>query len=189
MTKKLNGKYLVPARVDNPYHVDYEPSTDLSDILDPERSSFYQHLIGVMRWMVELGPIDIATKISMSSSYLACLREGRLENALHVMGCLKLNHNSQLIFDPTYLDIGQTAFPTFEWIEFEFYVDVEEAIPPDMPPPLGKDVDLHMIDSDHTGEKRTRLSCTGFIIFCNLAFIIWLSMQQTTIETSVFGAE
>jgi hypothetical protein len=72
----------------------------------------------------------------------------------------------------------------------EFYGSVEEAIPPNMPPPLGKDVDLRMmVDSDHAGEKRLQRSRTGFIIFCNLAPIIWLSKQQTTIETSVFGAE
>jgi hypothetical protein len=59
-----------------------------------------------------------------------------------------------------------------------------------MPPPLGKDIDLcMMVDSDHAGENRTRCSCTGFIIFCNLAPIIWLAKQQATIETSVFGAE
>jgi hypothetical protein len=67
---------------------------------------------------------------------------------------------------------------------------MEEAIPPDMPPPLGEDIDLcMMVDSDHVGEKRTRRSHTGFIIFCNLAPIIWLSKQQATIETSVFGAK
>jgi hypothetical protein len=69
---------------------------------------------------------------------------------------------------------------------------VEEAIPPDMPPPLGKDVDLcMMVDSDHVGDKRTRRSRTGFIIFCNLAPVpvIWLSKQQATIETSIFSAE
>ncbi len=59
-----------------------------------------------------------------------------------------------------------------------------------MPPPLGKDVDLSMmVDSDHVGEKRTRRSCTGCIIFCNLAPIVWLSKQQPTIKTSIFGAE
>jgi hypothetical protein len=72
----------------------------------------------------------------------------------------------------------------------EFYGNVEEAISPNMPPPLGKDVDLRMmVDSDHAGEKRTRRSRTGFIIFCNLALIVCLSKQQATIETSVFGAE
>jgi hypothetical protein len=59
-----------------------------------------------------------------------------------------------------------------------------------LPPPLGKDIDLRvMVDSDNVGEKRTRRSHTGFIIFCNLAPIIRLSKQQATIETSVFGAE
>ncbi len=68
--------------------------------------------------------------------------------------------------------------------------NVEEAIPPDMPPPLGKDIDLRMmVDSDHAREKRTQRSRTGFIMFCNSAPIIWPSKQQVTIETSVFGAE
>ncbi len=94
LTAKLNGKYSIPARVDNPFPVDYDPSTDLSEILDPECSSFNQHLINVMRWMVELGHIDIATEVSMLSSYLVCPRKGHLENALHVMGYLQLKHNS-----------------------------------------------------------------------------------------------
>jgi hypothetical protein len=59
-----------------------------------------------------------------------------------------------------------------------------------MPPPLGKDINLRMmVDSDHAGDKSTRRSRTGFLIFCNLAPIIWISKKQSTIETSVFGAE
>ena len=94
----------------------------------------------------------------MLSSYLACPREGHLENALHVMGYLQLKHNSQLIFDLTYPDIDQTAFPSFEWMEF--YGDVEEAIPPNMSSPLGKDVDLCMmvvLDSPATRPISTRV--------------------------------
>ncbi len=188
LTEKLAGKYSIPARADNWFPVDYDPSTDLSDLLDPGCSSFYQHLIGVMRWLVELGCIDIAAEVSMLSSYLACPHEGHLENALHVMGYLQLKHNLQLMFDPTYPDIDQTVFPSNDWTEF--YGNAEEAIPPNMPPPLGKDVDLRMmVDSDHAGDKKTRCSRTGFTIFCNLAPVIWLSKQQATIETSVFGSE
>jgi hypothetical protein len=94
LTEKLAGRYSILAWADNPFPVDYDPSTDLTDILDPDCSSFYQHLIGVMRWMVELGCIDIATEVAMLSSYLACPRKGHLENALHVMGYLRLKHNS-----------------------------------------------------------------------------------------------
>jgi hypothetical protein len=45
-----------------------------------------------------------------------------------------------------------------------------------------------MCDSDHAGDKRTRRSCTGFLIFCNMALIAWVSKKQVTIETFVFGA-
>ncbi len=59
-----------------------------------------------------------------------------------------------------------------------------------MPETLGKDLDVRMMcDSDHAGDKRTRCSRTGFLIFCNMALIDWVSKQQATIETSVFGAE
>jgi hypothetical protein len=85
-----------------------------------------------MRWMVELGGVDIATKVSMLSSYLVYPREGHLETALHVMGYLRLKHNLRLVFDLTYPKIDSTAFPTFDWTEF--YGNVEEAIPPDIVP-------------------------------------------------------
>ncbi len=60
----------------------------------------------------------------------------------------------------------------------------------DMSEPLGKDVDVRMMcDSDHAGDKRTRDSQTGFLIFCNMALVDWASKKQATIETSVFDAE
>ena len=45
------------------------------------------------------------------------------------------------------------------------------------------------VDSDHAGDKLTRRSSTGFVIFLNMAPIIWFSKKQTTIKTSVFGTE
>ncbi len=90
--------------------------------------------------MDELGRVDIATKVSMLSSYLAYPREGHLEAAIHMMGYLQLKHNTRLVFDPTYPDIDLDPFPTFDWTNF--YGDVMEAIPTDMPKPLGKEVDL-----------------------------------------------
>jgi hypothetical protein len=46
-----------------------------------------------------------------------------------------------------------------------------------------------LVDSDHAGNKLTRRSRTGFLIYINSALIDWLSKKQSTIETSVFGAE
>ena len=105
------------------------------------------------------------------------------------MGYLKWKHNSRLFFDPTYPDID---FGTFndgaEWKKI--YGGVTEAIPPNAPEPRGKYVDLRMwVNSDHTGEKITRRSRTGYFILLNTALIDWMSKKQATIESSVFGAE
>jgi hypothetical protein len=79
------------------------------------------------------------------------------------------------------------SFPLFDWTKL--YGNIEEAVSVDMPEPLGREINVHMMcDSDHAGGKRTRRSCTGFLIFCNMAFIDWISKKQATIETSVFGA-
>ena len=59
-----------------------------------------------------------------------------------------------------------------------------------MPDPRGKDIDLRMyVDSDHDGNKSKCRSSTGFLIYTNMALIQWLSKNQPTIRTSVFGTE
>ncbi len=106
LTDKLDNHFHLPQRADNPFPYDYHPELDQSEPLDPECSLFYQHLIDVMRWMVELGRIDIATKVSLLSSHLAYSCEGHLETALHIMTYLRQKHNTRLIFDPTYPRYG-----------------------------------------------------------------------------------
>jgi hypothetical protein len=87
-----------------------------------------------------------------------------------MMSYLSHKHNTQLIFDPTYPTIDMEQFPQFNWTKL--YGDVEEAIPVDMPEPLGKDVDVRMMcDTDHAWDKRMIHSCTSFLIFCNMALI------------------
>ena len=45
------------------------------------------------------------------------------------------------------------------------------------------------VDSDHAGDKVTRRSQTGILIFVNRAPILWYSKRQNTVETSTFGSE
>ena len=112
-----------------------------------------------------------------------------MEAALHIMSYLKVKHNSRLVLDPSYPDIDISEFEMDrDWVNF--YGEVEEAIPHNAPKPRGKGVDLRMfVDSDHAGNKATRRSRTGFMIFMNMALIGWVSKKQATIEGAVFGAE
>jgi hypothetical protein len=184
----LDGRYSLPKRAENPFPCDYAPDEDVSPLLEPDVAKFYMQLIGILRWMCELGRIDICTKVSMLSSYSAMPREGHLEATLHVFSFLKSKSNSRLILDPMEPDVGKSDFVECDWREF--YAGATEAIPPNAPKPLGKGVTLRMfVDSDHAGDKVSRRSRTGFVIFLNHGMIDWLSKKQSTIEASVFGAE
>ena len=94
----------------NPFPMDYEPSMDVSALLEAEEASYYQSIIGILRWMVELGRVDIATEVSQLASCLAMPRKGHLVNALHIMSYLKIKHNSMLILGPTYPEIKCNDF-------------------------------------------------------------------------------
>ena len=124
----------------------------------------------------------------MLSSHLALPREGHLEAVYFIFAYLKKKHNTRMVFDPTYPDIDMTKFEECDWKPF--YDNVEEALPPNAPPPRGKTVDTRLfVDADHAGDRITHRSRTGFFIFLNGAPIVWYSKRQNTVESSVFGSE
>jgi hypothetical protein len=68
--------------------------------------------------------------------------------------------------------------------------DLKEMIPSGAPVPRGKEVDLRLfVESYHAGEQFTRRSMTGFVIYLNVAPLVWFSKLQPNVESSVFGAE
>ena len=75
-----------------------------------------------------------------------------------------------------------------EWRDY--YGDVKEIKPMNAPPPRGKSVRVTMfVDADFAGDKITRRSRTGILLFVNRAPVSWLSKKQPTIQTATFGAE
>ncbi len=65
-----------------------------------------------------------------------------------------------------------------------------ESIPLNAPEPRGNPMLMScFVDADHAGNKITRRSHTGIIIFCNHAPILWYSKRQNTVETSTLGSE
>jgi hypothetical protein len=56
----------------------YTPELDEIPELDPTRAKFYQSQIGILRWCVELGCINIITEVSMFSTHIFLPRQGHL---------------------------------------------------------------------------------------------------------------
>lgn len=105
-----------------------------------------------------------------------------------IFAYLKAHDRSKLVFDSSTPTIDERRFTKYSWEDF--YRGAKEAIPPNMPEPRGKEVEIHcFVDADHGGDRLTRRSQTGILIFCNRAPITWYSKKQNTVETSTFGSE
>jgi hypothetical protein len=184
----LPGNQKLLKKASGPFAGGYKPELDESPELDPTRANLYQSQIGILCWCVELGRIDIITEVSMLSTYLCLPREGHLEAVFHVCAYLGLHHNARVLFYPTYPAVDMCTFIKTDCKSM--YGDVKEMITSDAPVSRGKEVDLRLfVDSDHAGEQFTRRSRTGFVIYLNMAPIVWFSKRQPTTESSVFGAE
>ena len=166
----------------------YRPELDTSAELKLDGMRYYQELIGILRWAIELGRIDIIMEVSMLSTHLALPREGHLQQVYHIFAFLKNKPKRTIAFDPQHPDIEESRFIKCDW--YDFYRGAKEPIPGDAPEPRGNVVSTHcFVDADHAGNRVTRRSQSGILLFVNRAPVIWYSKRQNTVETSTFGSE
>ena len=78
----------------------YHPSEDVAKELNMEGVQFYQEMIGILRWAVEIGRVYILLEVSLLSSHLAFPRIGHLQAVYHIFGYLKQVPKRKLYFDP-----------------------------------------------------------------------------------------
>ena len=79
----------LPNKVRTPMDGTFVPELDGTPELDRQNVKFYQELIGILRWVTELGRADILYEVSLLSQYQASPRQGYLDHVLHVFGYLK----------------------------------------------------------------------------------------------------
>lgn len=167
----------------------YRPELDYTHFCPTDRHHLYQQAVGSLHWIIELGWIDISHETSLLSHYLDSPREGHLQQAINVFKYLEGNINKNITFNTDRIDI--------EWSNWErdtamkkLYPDTKEEIPSDSPKPRGKEIQLNgFVDADFAGDKLSRCSYMGIIIYGNMSPLIWYSKKKNTIETSTFGDE
>ena len=82
---KLKGYIeFLPKKATTPMVSGYRPELDNTRLLNEEKILQYQGHIGVLRWIIELGRIDINSEVASLSQYLSYPRKGHLFQALHI---------------------------------------------------------------------------------------------------------
>ena len=177
-----------------PYPASYRPEMDVTPPLDAEGMNRFQQLIGILRWSIELGRIDILTEVSCLSQHLAEPRDGHLIAVYKIFkyldACLKKD-KGRIVFDGKFKSVANVIFNDIHRDEWkDFYSDAEEQLPINGPEPLGNPARLSVyVDANHAGNMKTRRSHTGILVYMNNAPILWYSKRQNTVESSSFGSE
>ena len=79
-----NEDRMLKTKASMPLLHEYCPEIDVSPELGDELANRYEQFIGIFRWAVELGRIDITTKVSMMASHNLLSRVGHLEALYHM---------------------------------------------------------------------------------------------------------
>ena len=65
--EKIGIKF--PSRVSTPFVTGHVPELDSTPELNSEDTTHSQELMGIFRWSVEIGRVEILTELSMLSAY------------------------------------------------------------------------------------------------------------------------
>jgi hypothetical protein len=145
----------------------------------------------VLRWIVELGRVDIDVEVLMMSSHLALPRVGHLKEIYHIFVYLKAHLNTEMVFDPMPVAVDMNLFEQQDWSYLPYGCKgLKEELLHNMPKACGPLMIMQVyVDANHAGDLITRQSRTGFLVILNRALIYWSSKKQTSCEPSTFGSE
>ncbi|CAJ1967966.1 unnamed protein product [Cylindrotheca closterium] len=135
-TLKDNQRWNLPKKAVTPMNSDYTPELDVSSELNAHDHTYFQELIGVLRWATEIGRVDILLEVSLLSQYQAGPGEGHMEQLLRIFAYLDQHPKMTLYFD---WRIPNADFSGVKSSYKEFrtlYRDAEEQLPSNMPKPM-----------------------------------------------------
>jgi hypothetical protein len=175
--------------LDVPVQPGSHPELDSTKFLEDDDVQLYQSYIGVLRWAVELGRIDLAHAAGAMARFAAAPRNGHMHMVIRIFAYCKKHIESKLVFDPSPRVFSNVGWISHDWKQF--YPDiVGEVLPSSVPQPRGKRVQVNMFcDAAHGTCHVTRRSTTGIIFFLGGAVVSAYSKRQNTIESSTFGSE
>ena len=106
----LSRKILMPTKAKNPFASIYHSELDASPELDLDNTRFCQEMVGMLRWAVELGRVDINFEVLLISSHTINPRIGHMNALIHIFAYLNQNPKLIIAFDPRHPYINEDLF-------------------------------------------------------------------------------
>ena len=142
----------------------------MSLVLEDDQANYYNNTVGKLRWILELGTIDINLEISLLSRYLDQTRHGHIDQVFHNFSFIKSHAKRKLTLYP--FNICFLMPNLWRIIGSQAREDSVTV--------------AHFVDADHSSDMMNCCSHTRIIIHLCRDPIIWYSKKQNTVESSTF---
>jgi hypothetical protein len=173
----------------SPLESNDHPELDTSPLLDEDGITKYQSLIGALQWTITLGRFDIGVAVMTMSSFRVAPRSGHLDRLKRICGYLTKMKNGYIRVRTEMPDFSDLPTNEYDW-SHTVYGNVTEAIPTDIPEPLGKPVcTTSHKDANLQHDLITGRAVTGILHFVNKTPFEWFSKKQATVEAATYGSE
>ncbi len=127
----------LPTKVTTPLSSAYCLERDTSAKLDGDAQTYYQGLIGILQWIVNLVVLTFCSLFPWCASrYLVFARTGHLNQLFHIFAYPKKHNRSTLVFGDALPTLDDSVFKSSDWSEY--YPEAVEAIPPNASPSRGQ---------------------------------------------------
>ena len=88
---------------------------------DARGVQYFQEIIGVLIWTVELGRVEYFLEVALLSTHLALPREGRLQKVYHIFGYLKKSPRQRVFIDLNHQNIDESRIKIFDCVNSAKY--------------------------------------------------------------------
>ena len=96
LAASYSGILKLPKKRENQFKMGYGQELNISSELEPDAASYFQTVMDILRWIIELERVNKITEVSLLSSHVA-LPRGHLDTAVPVMAHVGQRYNSRLL--------------------------------------------------------------------------------------------
>ena len=146
-------------------------------------------MIGQLQWAITLGMYDILAQVKSMSRLRLAPKIGHLERMKRLYGYLVKTIHFTIRYRTKEPNFSHLPKQEYKWTR-TVYGNVKEAIPKDIPKPLGKRVITPtFLNANLLQDIVTGKSVTAVLHFVNTTPTDWFLKRQATVETATYGSE
>lgn len=129
--------------MDVPAQPKYHPELDETKLLDDDNIQLYLSYIGIIRWAIELGRVDLCMASGVMARLSAFPRKRHMVVVLRILRYNKKHIVSRLVFDQEKRAFNDIEWLSGDWSQFYPHLKIgDKPVQSNMPEPRGRSVQI-----------------------------------------------